>query len=36
MKTNSFWLAAAVFLALLSGQSASKSDKKIITSADFP
>lgn len=36
MKTNFLWLVAGVLLAVLLGHTAPKSDKKIITSADFP
>ena len=36
MKTNACWLLVTIFLAVVSGQVSRKSDKRIITSADFP
>lgn len=36
MKTNLLWLFVGMFLAVLAGQTISMSDKRVVTSADFP
>ena len=36
MKTNLLWLSLGVFLAVLAGQTISMSDKRVVTSGDFP
>ena len=36
MKTNLLWLPMGVFLAMLAGQTSSRSDKRIVKSPEFP